>query len=45
MEEVPQRLNVRVSPQVDEAPLRKRHEQGWVMEVTSNIEHCIARIR
>uniref|UniRef100_A0AAZ3R1X4 Urocanate hydratase n=1 Tax=Oncorhynchus tshawytscha TaxID=74940 RepID=A0AAZ3R1X4_ONCTS len=30
---------------VDEVPLRKRHEQGWLMEVTSDIEHCIQRIR
>uniref|UniRef100_A0A8D3CQW6 Urocanate hydratase n=1 Tax=Scophthalmus maximus TaxID=52904 RepID=A0A8D3CQW6_SCOMX len=30
---------------VDEAPLRKRHEQGWLMEVTSSMEHCIKRIR
>uniref|UniRef100_H3BZ80 Urocanate hydratase n=1 Tax=Tetraodon nigroviridis TaxID=99883 RepID=H3BZ80_TETNG len=36
---------VGVIAEVDEAPLRKRHEQGWVMEVTSNMEHCIARIR
>lgn len=38
-------LNTRVSVQVDEAPLRKRHQQGWVMEVTSDMERCIARIR
>uniref|UniRef100_A0A8C9YT46 Urocanate hydratase n=1 Tax=Sander lucioperca TaxID=283035 RepID=A0A8C9YT46_SANLU len=30
---------------VDETPLRKRHEQGWLMEVTSSMEHCIKRIR
>uniref|UniRef100_A0A6Q2YP63 Urocanate hydratase n=1 Tax=Esox lucius TaxID=8010 RepID=A0A6Q2YP63_ESOLU len=30
---------------VDATPLRKRHEQGWLMEVTSDIEHCIRRIR
>uniref|UniRef100_A0A7N6C1I4 Urocanate hydratase n=1 Tax=Anabas testudineus TaxID=64144 RepID=A0A7N6C1I4_ANATE len=30
---------------VDEAPLRKRHDQGWLMEVTSSMEHCIKRIR
>ncbi|XP_056129916.1 urocanate hydratase isoform X2 [Lampris incognitus] len=30
---------------VDEAPLRKRHEQGWLMEVTGSLDHCIKRIR
>uniref|UniRef100_A0AAQ5X5K3 Urocanate hydratase n=1 Tax=Amphiprion ocellaris TaxID=80972 RepID=A0AAQ5X5K3_AMPOC len=30
---------------VDEVPLRKRHEQGWLMEVTSSMEQCIKRIR
>uniref|UniRef100_A0A8D3CHJ9 urocanate hydratase n=1 Tax=Scophthalmus maximus TaxID=52904 RepID=A0A8D3CHJ9_SCOMX len=34
-----------VIAEVDEAPLRKRHEQGWLMEVTSSMEHCIKRIR
>ncbi|KAG5275362.1 hypothetical protein AALO_G00146580 [Alosa alosa] len=36
---------VGVIAEVDEAPLRKRHEQGWLMEVTSDLEHCIKRIR
>uniref|UniRef100_A0A3Q3XCT4 urocanate hydratase n=1 Tax=Mola mola TaxID=94237 RepID=A0A3Q3XCT4_MOLML len=36
---------VGVIAEVDEAPLRKRHEQGWLMEVTSSLEHCINRIR
>ncbi|KAL0978342.1 hypothetical protein UPYG_G00169290 [Umbra pygmaea] len=36
---------VGVIAEVDETPLRKRHEQGWLMEVTSDIEHCIQRIR
>ncbi|XP_067359506.1 urocanate hydratase isoform X2 [Channa argus] len=36
---------VGVIAEVDEAPLRKRHDQGWLMEVTSSIEHCIKRIR
>uniref|UniRef100_A0A8C7SQ62 Urocanate hydratase n=1 Tax=Oncorhynchus mykiss TaxID=8022 RepID=A0A8C7SQ62_ONCMY len=36
---------VGVIAEVDEVPLRKRHEQGWLMEVTSDIEHCIQRIR
>uniref|UniRef100_A0A674AKY2 Urocanate hydratase 1 n=1 Tax=Salmo trutta TaxID=8032 RepID=A0A674AKY2_SALTR len=30
---------VGVIAEVDEVPLRKRHEQGWLMEVTSDIEH------
>uniref|UniRef100_A0A3Q3T3N2 Urocanate hydratase 1 n=1 Tax=Mastacembelus armatus TaxID=205130 RepID=A0A3Q3T3N2_9TELE len=34
-----------VVAEVDEAPLRKRHEQGWLMEVTSNLEQCIKHIR
>uniref|UniRef100_A0AAQ5YU63 Urocanate hydratase n=1 Tax=Amphiprion ocellaris TaxID=80972 RepID=A0AAQ5YU63_AMPOC len=29
----------------DGVPLRKRHEQGWLMEVTSSMEQCIKRIR
>uniref|UniRef100_A0A672YZY7 Urocanate hydratase n=1 Tax=Sphaeramia orbicularis TaxID=375764 RepID=A0A672YZY7_9TELE len=36
---------VGVIAEVDEAPLKKRHEQGWLMEVTSDMEHCIKRIR
>ncbi|KAL2091216.1 hypothetical protein ACEWY4_013479 [Coilia grayii] len=34
-----------VIAEVDEAPLKKRHEQGWVMEITSDLTHCIQRIR
>uniref|UniRef100_A0AAQ5ZL85 urocanate hydratase n=1 Tax=Amphiprion ocellaris TaxID=80972 RepID=A0AAQ5ZL85_AMPOC len=34
-----------VIAEVDEVPLRKRHEQGWLMEVTSSMEQCIKRIR
>ncbi|XP_048873866.1 urocanate hydratase [Brienomyrus brachyistius] len=36
---------VGVIAEVDEAPLRKRYEQGWLMEVTRNSDHCISRIR
>uniref|UniRef100_A0AAX7VIX8 urocanate hydratase n=1 Tax=Astatotilapia calliptera TaxID=8154 RepID=A0AAX7VIX8_ASTCA len=36
---------VSVIAEVDEAPLRKRHEQGWLMEVTSSLDQCIKRIR
>ncbi|XP_057702389.1 urocanate hydratase isoform X2 [Corythoichthys intestinalis] len=34
-----------VIAEVDEAPLKKRHEQGWLMEVSANLDHCIKRIR
>ncbi|XP_051997173.1 LOW QUALITY PROTEIN: urocanate hydratase [Xyrauchen texanus] len=34
-----------VIAEVDESPLKKRHEQGWLMEVTSDLNHCIQRIR
>uniref|UniRef100_A0AAY4BZP6 Urocanate hydratase n=1 Tax=Denticeps clupeoides TaxID=299321 RepID=A0AAY4BZP6_9TELE len=30
---------------VDEAPLKKRHEQGWLMEVSDDLDHCMQRIR
>uniref|UniRef100_A0AAR2KE69 Urocanate hydratase n=1 Tax=Pygocentrus nattereri TaxID=42514 RepID=A0AAR2KE69_PYGNA len=30
---------------VDEAPLKKRHEQGWLMEITKDLDHCMQRIR
>ncbi|XP_064154534.1 urocanate hydratase isoform X1 [Anguilla rostrata] len=36
---------VGVIAEVDEAPLKKRHEQGWLMEVTADLDHCIQRIR
>ncbi|XP_023661226.2 urocanate hydratase [Paramormyrops kingsleyae] len=36
---------VGVIAEVDEAPLKKRYEQGWLMEVTRNLDHCISRIR
>ncbi|TRY55002.1 hypothetical protein DNTS_020746 [Danionella cerebrum] len=34
-----------VIAEVDETPLKKRHEQGWLMEVTSDLNQCIQRIR
>ncbi|XP_075930344.1 urocanate hydratase [Petromyzon marinus] len=34
-----------VIAEVDEVALRKRFEQGWLMEVCTNLDHCIARIR
>ncbi|XP_004068534.1 urocanate hydratase [Oryzias latipes] len=36
---------VGVIAEVDEAPLIKRHKQGWLMEVTSSLDQCIKRIR
>uniref|UniRef100_A0AAY5EGX0 Urocanate hydratase n=1 Tax=Electrophorus electricus TaxID=8005 RepID=A0AAY5EGX0_ELEEL len=30
---------------VDEVPLQKRYEQGWLMEVTKDLDNCIQRIR
>ncbi|MBN3301665.1 HUTU hydratase, partial [Amia calva] len=35
---------VGVIAEVDEVPLRKRQEQGWLMEVTSDLDHCMSRI-
>ena len=32
-------------PQVDGAALVKRHRQGWLMEVTDSLDHCIDRLR
>ncbi|KAL1272623.1 hypothetical protein QQF64_028485 [Cirrhinus molitorella] len=34
-----------VIAEVDEAALKKRHEQGWLMEITNDLTHCIQRIR
>uniref|UniRef100_A0A452QMQ6 Urocanate hydratase n=1 Tax=Ursus americanus TaxID=9643 RepID=A0A452QMQ6_URSAM len=34
-----------VIAEVDKAALMKRHEQGWLMEVTDSLDHCIARLR
>lgn len=31
--------------QVDGAALMKRHRQGWLMEVTDSLDHCIGRLR
>uniref|UniRef100_A0A8B9RFM5 Urocanate hydratase n=1 Tax=Astyanax mexicanus TaxID=7994 RepID=A0A8B9RFM5_ASTMX len=36
---------VGVIAEVDEVPLKKRHEQGWLMEVTKDLDHCMKRIR
>uniref|UniRef100_A0A8D1NJ98 Urocanate hydratase n=1 Tax=Sus scrofa TaxID=9823 RepID=A0A8D1NJ98_PIG len=30
---------------VDGAALRKRYQQGWLMEVTNSLDHCIERLR
>ncbi|KAM6215479.1 urocanate hydratase [Rhynchocyon petersi] len=34
-----------VIAEVDEAALLKRHKQGWLMEVTGSLDHCIQRLR
>ncbi|XP_008826823.1 urocanate hydratase isoform X1 [Nannospalax galili] len=34
-----------VIAEVDKAALAKRHQQGWLMEVTDSLDHCIARLR
>ncbi|XP_058144827.1 urocanate hydratase isoform X2 [Dasypus novemcinctus] len=34
-----------VIAEVDKAALVKRHQQGWLMEVTDSLDHCIARLR
>ena len=31
--------------QVSEEAVRKRHSQGWLTEVCSDLDDCIARIR
>ncbi|KAB0362484.1 hypothetical protein FD754_006640 [Muntiacus muntjak] len=34
-----------VIAEVDGAALMKRHRQGWLMEVTGSLDHCIERLR
>uniref|UniRef100_A0A8D1BXU6 urocanate hydratase n=1 Tax=Sus scrofa TaxID=9823 RepID=A0A8D1BXU6_PIG len=34
-----------VIAEVDGAALRKRYQQGWLMEVTNSLDHCIERLR
>ncbi|KAM5304703.1 urocanate hydratase isoform 2-T2 [Glossophaga mutica] len=34
-----------VIAEVDKAALMKRHQQGWLMEMTDNLDHCIERLR
>uniref|UniRef100_A0A670IXN9 Urocanate hydratase 1 n=1 Tax=Podarcis muralis TaxID=64176 RepID=A0A670IXN9_PODMU len=36
---------VGIIAEVDEAALLKRHQQGWLMEITSSLDHCIAQLR
>ena len=31
--------------QVDKEALMKRHQQGWLMEVTDSLDQCIERLR
>ncbi|XP_069499114.1 urocanate hydratase [Ambystoma mexicanum] len=34
-----------VIAEIDEAALTKRHKQGWLMEITDDLDQCIAQIR
>ncbi|XP_035865283.1 urocanate hydratase isoform X4 [Phyllostomus discolor] len=34
-----------VIAEVDKAALVKRHQQGWLMEMTDSLDHCIERLR
>ncbi|XP_027035774.1 urocanate hydratase-like, partial [Pocillopora damicornis] len=34
-----------VVAEVDEAALKKRHEQGWLMEYSSDVDQCVEMIR
>ncbi|XP_074054559.1 urocanate hydratase [Macrotis lagotis] len=36
---------VGVIAEVDKTALLKRHQQGWLMEVTDSLDHCIKRLR
>ncbi|KAM7169788.1 urocanate hydratase isoform 1-T3 [Macrochelys suwanniensis] len=36
---------VGIIAEVDEAALLKRYRQGWLMEITDSLDHCIARLR
>ncbi|KAM6256771.1 urocanate hydratase [Porphyrio hochstetteri] len=36
---------VGIIAEVDEAALLKRHKQGWLMEISNNLDYCIARLR
>ncbi|NXQ26044.1 HUTU hydratase, partial [Alaudala cheleensis] len=36
---------VGIIAEVDEAALLKRHKQGWLMEISNSLDHCIARLR
>nr|XP_020665943.1 urocanate hydratase [Pogona vitticeps] len=36
---------VGIIAEVDKAALLKRHQQGWLMEITRSLDHCIARLR
>ncbi|XP_010226233.1 PREDICTED: urocanate hydratase-like, partial [Tinamus guttatus] len=35
---------VGIIAEVDEAALLKRYKQGWLMEISNNLDHCIARL-
>uniref|UniRef100_UPI00398F3914 urocanate hydratase n=1 Tax=Pristiophorus japonicus TaxID=55135 RepID=UPI00398F3914 len=36
---------VGVIAEVDEGALKKRHQQGWLMQITNSLDQCVAQIR
>ncbi|KAI9985465.1 hypothetical protein PInf_004827 [Phytophthora infestans] len=36
---------ISVTAEIDESAVKKRHEQGWVDEVVSDLDACVVRIR
>ncbi|XP_053151760.1 urocanate hydratase isoform X2 [Hemicordylus capensis] len=36
---------VGIIAEVDKAAIDKRHQQGWLMEITTDLDHCINRLR
>ncbi|XP_048462618.1 urocanate hydratase [Rhincodon typus] len=36
---------VAVIAEVDEAALTKRHQQGWLMQISNSLDQCVAQIR
>ncbi|XP_072329195.1 urocanate hydratase isoform X2 [Scyliorhinus torazame] len=36
---------VGVIAEVDKTALNKRHQQGWLMQITDNLDQCVAQIR
>lgn len=36
---------IAVVAEINESAIKKRHSQGWIMEVASNLDDCIERIK